>query len=251
MTRLCRFCAESAPAARAEDRPPARRIERAWALGALADRRLDIVGARSLAKIVDWRMSRRELPPGAVTRYRVLRRSLMTTIVVVGILSALLVVPQVRAIAAGLLASSALVGLVVGLAAQRPLANFVAGVVIAFTSRCGSATCHRRRRRGHRRGDRPHLHVHQDPRQRAARDPEREAGLGYHSQLHHRQSGEARAGNRAGTARQRSGCGGRPAEERDGGRFPRRSARDRAERLGERDRAHLGARRGGRRARRE
>jgi small-conductance mechanosensitive channel len=85
------------------------------------------------AKLVDWRMSRRQLPPGAVTRYQVLRRSLMTAIVAVGLLSALLVVPQVRAIAAGLLASSAIVGLVVGLAAQRPLANFVAGVVIAFT----------------------------------------------------------------------------------------------------------------------
>ena len=92
-----------------------------------------ILGATILAKIVDWRMSRRDLPPGAVTRYRVLRRSVMSAIIVVGVLSALLVVPQVRAIAAGLLASSALVGLVVGLAAQRPLANFVAGVVIAFT----------------------------------------------------------------------------------------------------------------------
>ena len=93
-----------------------------------------VVGlAAIVAKIVDWRMSRRELPPEAVTRYRVLRRSLMTGIIVLGILSALLVIPQVRAIAAGLLASSAIVGLVVGLAAQRPLANFVAGVVIAFT----------------------------------------------------------------------------------------------------------------------
>lgn len=92
-----------------------------------------IAGATVLAKIVDWRMSRQELPPGAVTRYRVLRRSLMAAIIIVGVLSALLVVPQVRAIAAGLLASSAVVGLVVGLAAQRPLANFVAGVVIAFT----------------------------------------------------------------------------------------------------------------------
>ena len=89
--------------------------------------------AMVLAKLVDWRMSRRELPPGAATRYRVLRRSLMTSIVGLGILSALLVVPQVRAIAAGLLASSAIVGLVVGLAAQRPLANFVSGLVIAFT----------------------------------------------------------------------------------------------------------------------
>jgi small conductance mechanosensitive channel len=89
--------------------------------------------AAILAKLVDWRMSRRELPPEAVTRYRVLRRSLMSAIIVIGVLSALLVIPQVRAVAAGLLASSALIGLVIGLAAQRPLANFVAGVVIAFT----------------------------------------------------------------------------------------------------------------------
>jgi Small-conductance mechanosensitive channel len=77
-------------------------------------------------------MSKRELPAAAATRYGILRRSLMTAIIFVGVLSGLLVVPEVRAIAAGLLASSAIVGLVVGLAAQRPLANFVAGVVIAF-----------------------------------------------------------------------------------------------------------------------
>jgi small-conductance mechanosensitive channel len=92
-----------------------------------------VLGAVVLAKIVDWRMSQRELPAAAATRYGILRRSLMTAIIVVGILSALLVVPQVRAIAAGLLASSAIVGLVIGFAAQRPLANFVAGIVIAFT----------------------------------------------------------------------------------------------------------------------
>jgi small-conductance mechanosensitive channel len=92
-----------------------------------------ITATIALAKIVDWRMSRHQLPPAAVTRYRVLRRGLMTAIILVGVLSALLVVPQVRAVAAGLLASSALIALVVGLAAQRPLANFVAGIVIAFT----------------------------------------------------------------------------------------------------------------------
>ena len=92
-----------------------------------------VVLAAVLAKLVDWRMSHRELPPEAVTRYRVLRRSLMAAILVVGLLSAALVIPQVRAVAAGLLASGALLGLVIGLAAQRPLANFVAGVVIAFT----------------------------------------------------------------------------------------------------------------------
>ena len=92
-----------------------------------------IVASLVVARIVDRRMLRRQLPPEAVTRYRVLRRSLITAIVVIGMLFAALVIPEVRAIAGGLLASSALLGLVIGLAAQRPLANFVAGVVIAFT----------------------------------------------------------------------------------------------------------------------
>jgi small-conductance mechanosensitive channel len=92
-----------------------------------------VAGSLIVAKLVDRRIARRELPPGSVTRYRVLRRSVMTGIVAVGILSALLVIPEVRAIAGGLLASSAVIGIVVGLAAQRPLANFVAGIVIAFT----------------------------------------------------------------------------------------------------------------------
>jgi small-conductance mechanosensitive channel len=86
-----------------------------------------------IARIVDRRIARRDLPPEAVTRYRVLRRSVTTAIVFVGLLSALLVLPQIRAVAGGLLASSALLGLVIGLAAQRPLANFVSGLVIAFT----------------------------------------------------------------------------------------------------------------------
>jgi small-conductance mechanosensitive channel len=91
-----------------------------------------ILGAAIVAKLVDVRMSRRELPPEAVTRYRVLRRSLMGAIIFVGILSALLVIPQVRAIATGLLASSAILGLIIGLASQRTLSNFVAGVMIGL-----------------------------------------------------------------------------------------------------------------------
>ncbi len=91
-----------------------------------------IAGAGVLAKAVDMRMARRELPPESVTRYRVLRRSIMGVIVALGILSALLVIPQVRAVAGGILASSAIVGLVIGLAAQRTLSNFVAGVMIGL-----------------------------------------------------------------------------------------------------------------------
>jgi small-conductance mechanosensitive channel len=91
-----------------------------------------IVGAAIVAKLVDMRMARRQLPPEAATRYRVLRRSLMGVIIFIGVLSALFVIPQVRAIAGGLLASSAIVGLVIGLASQRTLSNFVAGVMIGL-----------------------------------------------------------------------------------------------------------------------
>jgi small-conductance mechanosensitive channel len=92
-----------------------------------------LFGAAVLAKLVDNRLGRRELPPEAATRYRVLRRSLMGAIVFVGLLTALLVIPQVRTVAGGLLASSAIVGLVIGLAAQRTLSNFVAGVMIGLS----------------------------------------------------------------------------------------------------------------------
>jgi small conductance mechanosensitive channel len=100
--------------------------------------RLIIVGVVLLvttvvARLIDRRIARRDLPPEAITRYRVLRRSVTTAIFFVGLLSALLVVPQVRAVAGGLLASSAVVGIVVGFASQRTLGNFVAGLLIAFT----------------------------------------------------------------------------------------------------------------------
>jgi small-conductance mechanosensitive channel len=86
-----------------------------------------------VAKVVDSRLARRELDPSAATRYRVLRRSLVVTIVVIGILSALLAVPPVRAVAGAVLGSAAVVGLVVGLAAQSTLSNFIAGLLIALT----------------------------------------------------------------------------------------------------------------------
>jgi small-conductance mechanosensitive channel len=101
--------------------------ERALVAGAV------IAAAAIAAKLVDRRIARADRSPGALTRYRVLRRSIMSTIVFVGVLSALLVIPQVRAIAGGLLASSAVIGLVIGFASQRTLGNFVAGIMLALT----------------------------------------------------------------------------------------------------------------------
>jgi small-conductance mechanosensitive channel len=92
-----------------------------------------IIVASLIAKLIDWRIARKNLTPEAVTRYRVLRRTLYSAIIFVGVMSALLVIPGVRAIAGGVLASSAVVGLVIGFASQRTIGNAVAGVLIAIT----------------------------------------------------------------------------------------------------------------------
>src|ERR687885_750450 len=100
--------------------------------------RLVVVGAvllltAILARAIDRRIARRDLSTETITRYRVLRRSVSTAIVLVGVLSALLVIPQVRAVAGALLASSAVIGVILGFASQRTIGNFVAGLLIAFT----------------------------------------------------------------------------------------------------------------------
>jgi small conductance mechanosensitive channel len=91
-----------------------------------------IVGSWLIAKFVDWRIGRRDLDPALATRYRVLRKSIFIAIVFVGVMSALLVIPAVRAVAGAVLASSAVIGLVIGFAAQRTIGNVVAGILIAL-----------------------------------------------------------------------------------------------------------------------
>ena len=86
-----------------------------------------------VARLIDRRIARRDLAPGTATRYRVLRRSITTAVIMVGLLSALLVIPQVRAVAGGLLASTAVLGVIIGLASQQTLGNFIAGLLIATT----------------------------------------------------------------------------------------------------------------------
>jgi len=86
-----------------------------------------------VARLVDWWLARKPVPPEVETRYRVLRRAITTTIIAVGLFSALLVIPQVRAVAGALLASSAILGVILGLASQQTLGNFIAGILIATT----------------------------------------------------------------------------------------------------------------------
>lgn len=100
--------------------------------------RLAVAGAVLLATLVAARLADRTiakrftLRPETLTVYRVIRRSALAAIIAVGILSALLVFPAVRAVAGSILASSAVIALIVGLAAQSTLSNFVAGILVAF-----------------------------------------------------------------------------------------------------------------------
>ena len=67
------------------------------------------------------------------TQTRVLMRSAMGLIVLIGLSSVLMTFPAVRTIGASLLASAGVAGLVVGMAARPVLGNLVAGVQIAMT----------------------------------------------------------------------------------------------------------------------
>jgi small-conductance mechanosensitive channel len=69
----------------------------------------------------------------ADTRLRLLRRLIFVAILVIGIALALMQFAAVRKTAAGVLASSAVLGLVVGFAARQTLANLIAGILLAVT----------------------------------------------------------------------------------------------------------------------
>jgi small-conductance mechanosensitive channel len=67
------------------------------------------------------------------TRLQVVRRLVFVIILAIGVALALSQFGSIRRLATGILASSALLGLVVGFAARQTIANFVAGIVIAIT----------------------------------------------------------------------------------------------------------------------
>jgi small conductance mechanosensitive channel len=86
------------------------------------------------AKLLDRALVRRlKLSPNVMTRYSVIRRASVAAVVAIGLLSALLVIPQVQAVASSILASSAVIAIIIGFAAQSTLSNVIAGILIAFT----------------------------------------------------------------------------------------------------------------------
>jgi small-conductance mechanosensitive channel len=103
-----------------------------------------LVAAVIVAEIVDRALVKRgrgltarvaegELSPEVYTRLRLLRRLVFVAIVALGLLIALWQFEAVRRTATGVLASSAVLGLIVGFAARQTLANGIAGIMLAIT----------------------------------------------------------------------------------------------------------------------
>jgi small-conductance mechanosensitive channel len=78
-------------------------------------------------------VTRGELSPATQTRMRLIRRLVFALIVVIGAGIAAAQIPEVSSVATGLLASSAVLGLVIGFAARQTLANAIAGILLAIT----------------------------------------------------------------------------------------------------------------------
>jgi small-conductance mechanosensitive channel len=99
----------------------------AFLLAQLVDRAIAARGAR-LVDVIPGQLS-----PTASTRLRLVRRLVYVAIIVIGVMLALVQFPSVKRVATGVLASSAVLGLVVGFAARQTLANAVAGILLAIT----------------------------------------------------------------------------------------------------------------------
>jgi small-conductance mechanosensitive channel len=108
------------------------------------DAGITIVVAFVIAHVVDRAIAKRgermselvtrgELSPAAQTRLRLIRRLVYAVILIVGIAIAAAPFDELSSIAKGILASSALLGLVIGFAARQTLANGIAGILLAIT----------------------------------------------------------------------------------------------------------------------
>ena len=75
----------------------------------------------------------RTVSRAAQTRLRVIRRLVFVTIVVIGVALALSEFTRLNKLATGILASSAVLGIVLGLAARQVLANPLAGILLAIS----------------------------------------------------------------------------------------------------------------------
>jgi small-conductance mechanosensitive channel len=89
----------------------------------LVDRLLIGRGTEVAARMTEGTVSR-----AAATRLRVVRRLIFVVILVIGVALALSQFGQIKRLATGILASSAVIGLVVGFAARQSIGNMIAGI---------------------------------------------------------------------------------------------------------------------------
>jgi small-conductance mechanosensitive channel len=79
------------------------------------------------------RLDTGELSRASRTRLRLIRRLLFLAIILIGVALALSQFASIKRFATGVLASTAVLGIIIGFAARQVIANLVAGVVVAFT----------------------------------------------------------------------------------------------------------------------
>jgi len=79
------------------------------------------------------RLDTGELSREARTRLRLVRRLLFLAIILIGVALALSQFASIKRFATGILASTAVLGIIIGFAGRQVIANLVSGVLIAFT----------------------------------------------------------------------------------------------------------------------
>ncbi len=100
----------------------------AFAVAFVVDRFVIARAAKVATKVSDTSVSR-----AARTRLRMIRRLVFVAIIVIGAAVALSQFDKLNKLATGILASSAVLGLVLGLAARQILANPLAGILLAIS----------------------------------------------------------------------------------------------------------------------
>jgi small-conductance mechanosensitive channel len=99
-----------------------------WSAIAVANLAADIYLRRFVLDAEDNFLARKQ-----VTQVQILRRTLVTLMVIVTVAGAMIAFDSVRQLGISLLASAGAAGLIVGLAAQPVLSNLIAGVQLALT----------------------------------------------------------------------------------------------------------------------
>jgi small-conductance mechanosensitive channel len=100
----------------------------AFAVAVIVDRFVIGRATRVATRVSDATVSRT-----TKTRLRLIRRLVFVTIIVIGLAIALSQFTKLNKLATGILASSAVLGLVLGLAARQVLANPIAGILLAIS----------------------------------------------------------------------------------------------------------------------